>query len=65
MGKKATKATRKFVAKGQLKKTLQVRRKQQSVAKRIRGRKGGKGPSQKVEEEEEEEDEFNGVSQKQ
>ncbi|KAH6911958.1 Noc2p family-domain-containing protein [Coprinopsis sp. MPI-PUGE-AT-0042] len=43
MGKKATKATRKIAASGQLKKSIDARRKHQQVKKQIERRKGGKG----------------------
>ncbi|KDR74079.1 hypothetical protein GALMADRAFT_250813 [Galerina marginata CBS 339.88] len=46
MGKKANKATKKFVASGQLKKTIQARHKKQEIQKKFakrRGNKGGKG----------------------
>ncbi|PPQ68981.1 hypothetical protein CVT25_009166 [Psilocybe cyanescens] len=46
MGKKATKATKKFVSSGQLKKTIEARHKKQQIAKKFaarRGNKGGKG----------------------
>lgn len=40
MGKKATKATRKFAASGQLKKTIQQRRKHQDIQRKVQRRKG-------------------------
>lgn len=40
---KATKATRKFASSGQLKKTIQSRKKHQQIKKRIEGRRGAKG----------------------
>lgn len=40
---KATKATRKFASSGQLKKTIQSRKKHQQVKKKIEGRRGAKG----------------------
>lgn len=46
MGKKATKATRKFAASGQLKKTIQQRRKHQDIKRKAERRKAthkGKG----------------------
>ncbi|KAH6911956.1 hypothetical protein BKA70DRAFT_821427 [Coprinopsis sp. MPI-PUGE-AT-0042] len=43
MGKKAAKATRKFAASGQLKKSIDARRKHQQVKKQIERRKVGKG----------------------
>ena len=42
MGKKANKATRKFAASGQLKKTIQQRRKHQDIKRKAERRKGGK-----------------------
>ncbi|TFK37615.1 Noc2p family-domain-containing protein [Crucibulum laeve] len=39
MGKKATKATKRFVASGQLKKTIQARHKHQQIQRKIQGRK--------------------------
>jgi nucleolar complex protein 2 len=43
MGKKATKATKKFAASGQLKKQIQTRHKQQQIKRKVQGRRGGKG----------------------
>jgi len=43
MGKKASKATKKFAASGQLKKTIQARHKAQQIKKKIQGRRGNKG----------------------
>lgn len=40
MGKKANKATRKFAASGQLKKTIQQRRKHQDIKRKAERRKG-------------------------
>ena len=40
MGRGATKATKKYVASGQLKKSIQARHKQQQIKKKIQGRKG-------------------------
>lgn len=61
MGKKAVKATRKFAASGQLKKTIQQRRKHQDIKRKAERRKGSKGkdrqPTRDVEEDDEEEDE--------
>ena len=42
MGKKATKATRKFAASGQLKKTIQQRRKHQDIKRKAERRKGNR-----------------------
>ena len=42
MGKKATKATRKFAASGQLKKTIQQRRKHQDIKRKAERRKASK-----------------------
>jgi hypothetical protein len=56
MTKKAAKATRKFAAKGQLKKTIQVRRKHQQFKKKIRDRRGrASGPKPEVAEEDDSE----------
>ncbi len=43
MGKKSTKATRKFAASGQLKKTIQARRKHQDIKRKVDRRKGVRG----------------------
>ncbi|KAI0651305.1 Noc2-domain-containing protein [Trametes meyenii] len=45
MGKKAAKSARKFAASGQLKKTIQARRKFRDIKKKAEKRKGGKGKS--------------------
>lgn len=42
MGKKATKASRKYAASGQLKKEIQARKKHQQYKRTIERRKGGK-----------------------
>jgi nucleolar complex protein 2 len=42
MGKKATKATRKFAASGQLQKTIQQRRKHQDIKRKAERRKTNK-----------------------
>ncbi|KAG9217772.1 hypothetical protein CCMSSC00406_0003539 [Pleurotus cornucopiae] len=47
MGKKTAKSTKKFIASGQLKKTITARRKQQQVRKRISGRRGAKSGNPK------------------
>lgn len=66
MGKKAVKSTRKFAASGQLKKTIQARKKQQDVRRKIQGRKSrkdGKGKQREhagADEEEEEENDDGG-----
>lgn len=60
MGRKAAKSTRKFAASGQLKKTIQNRKKHQQLQKKAAGRRGasnrefgkGKGKSGKEDEEE-------------
>lgn len=60
MGKKATKATRKFAASGQLKKTIQQRRKHQDIRRKVERRnatKKGKGKEKQVDEDGDEEDE--------
>ena len=43
MGKKATKASRKYAASGQLKKEIQARKKHQQVKRAVERRKGGGG----------------------
>ena len=43
MGKKVAKSTRKFVASGQLKKTIQARHKHQQTKKKFEKRRGNKG----------------------
>jgi nucleolar complex protein 2 len=62
MKKKANKATRKFAAKGQLKKTIQTRQKHQQFKKKVQGRRG-KGFGRRTENVEggEEEDSLNGA----
>jgi nucleolar complex protein 2 len=57
MTKKAAKATRKFAAKGQLKKTIQIRRKHQQFKKKIQDRKG-KASGRKPEAAEEDDSEW-------
>ncbi|KAF7791583.1 hypothetical protein EIP86_002600 [Pleurotus ostreatoroseus] len=47
MGKKATKATRKFAASGQLKKTIQQRRKHQDIKRKVERRKGSRKGKEK------------------
>lgn len=42
MGKKATKSMKKFASSGQLKKTIDARRKHQQIKKRAQGKKTGK-----------------------
>ncbi|EAU87524.1 hypothetical protein CC1G_11196 [Coprinopsis cinerea okayama7 len=74
MGKKATKATRKFAASGQLKKTIQARHKHQQVKKKIQRRRGahrakdgdakGRGSDDDEESEEEEVEERKPVGKK-
>ncbi|KAI0370872.1 Noc2-domain-containing protein [Pilatotrama ljubarskyi] len=53
MGKKAAKSTRKFAASGQLKKTIQARRKFRDIKKKAEKRKGGKGKDKEVREDDE------------
>ena len=43
MGKKAAKSTKKFATSGQLKKTIEARRKHQQIRRKVEGRKGQKG----------------------
>jgi len=60
MGKKVAKSARKFAASGQLKKTIQARRKYQQTKKKFEKRRGNKGKSQppaETPESDEEEDE--------
>jgi nucleolar complex protein 2 len=57
MGKKATKATKKFAAKGQLKKTIQARQKHNQIRKKSQGRKAGSGKSNNRNEERDGEEE--------
>jgi hypothetical protein len=58
MGKKAAKATRKFAASGQLKKTIQARKKHQEIRKKTQGKQKRKdGKAQQVEGEVEARDE--------
>jgi nucleolar complex protein 2 len=40
MGKKATKATKKFASSGQLKQTIQARHRHQQIRKRVQNKKG-------------------------
>jgi nucleolar complex protein 2 len=42
MGKKAAKSTRKFAASGQLKKTIQARKKHQEIQRKVKGKKSRK-----------------------
>lgn len=49
MGKKAAKATRKFAASGQLKKTIQQRRKHQDIKRKAERRKGSRKGKEKQE----------------
>lgn len=57
---KAAKSTRKFAASGQLKKTIQNRKKHQQILKKAKGRRGAgkdaKGKGKKVAKGEEDED---------
>ncbi|KAH9929483.1 Noc2-domain-containing protein [Fomitopsis serialis] len=56
MGKKAAKATRKFAASGQLKKTIQTRRKQRDIRKKAEKRKAGKGRGKELPQDKPEDD---------
>lgn len=56
MGRKLAKSTRKFAASGQLKKTIQARRKYRDIKKKTEKRKGGKGKEKALSEEEDEDD---------
>jgi nucleolar complex protein 2 len=57
MGKKTTKATRKFASSGQLKKTIQARHKHQQTRKRLQGRRGAKVAKNEASDRESEEEE--------
>ncbi|CAE6398882.1 unnamed protein product [Rhizoctonia solani] len=57
MGKKAAKSTRKFAKSGELKRTIQARRKFKAVKAKTQARKGAKRDQNEHEEEEEEEEE--------
>jgi nucleolar complex protein 2 len=48
MGKKAAKSTKKFAASGQLKKTIEARRKHQQIRQKVEGRKGQKNGKSKT-----------------
>ena len=48
MGKKAAKSTRKFAASGQLKQTIQTRRKHRDIKKKAEKRQSGKGRGQQA-----------------
>ncbi|KAI0944516.1 hypothetical protein AcW1_002201 [Taiwanofungus camphoratus] len=56
MGKKAAKSTRKFAASGQLKKTIQARRKHRDIRQKADRRKNSKGKEKQVPEDDEDED---------
>ncbi|KAH8101332.1 Noc2-domain-containing protein [Cristinia sonorae] len=60
MGKKAVKSTRKFAQSGQLKKTIQARRKHQEIRRKAERRKGklGKGKGKEDENIEQDEEDF-------
>jgi nucleolar complex protein 2 len=49
MGKKATKATKKFASSGQLKKVIQARHKHRQILKRSQGRRGAKEGKERTE----------------
>ncbi|KAL0579392.1 Nucleolar Complex 2 protein [Marasmius crinis-equi] len=58
MGKATKKSMKKFAASGQLKKTIEARKKHQQIKKKMQNRRGNKGrPAELQAEEEEEEDE--------
>ncbi|KAF7297154.1 Noc2-domain-containing protein [Mycena indigotica] len=57
MGKKVAKSTKKFSASGQLKKTIEARRKHQKIKKRVSSKKEGKGKQRAVAEESIDDDE--------
>ncbi|RPD77091.1 Noc2-domain-containing protein [Lentinus tigrinus ALCF2SS1-7] len=54
MGKKAAKSTRKFAASGQLKKTIEARRKHRDIKKKAEKRQAAKGKGRQVVEDEDE-----------
>lgn len=56
MGKKATKATKKFASSGQLKKVIQARHKHRQILKRSQGRRGAKEGKERAEPNDIEED---------
>ncbi|CAE7228516.1 unnamed protein product [Rhizoctonia solani] len=58
MGKKAAKSTRKFAKSGELKRTIQARRKHKAVKAKVQARKGTKRVENEEEEEEEEDEEI-------
>lgn len=60
MGKKAVKATRKFAASGQLKKTIQQRRKHQDIKRKAERRKTSKKGKERQTEHGGEDDEVDG-----
>lgn len=57
MGKKVSKSTKKFAASGQLKKTIQARRKFRDIKKKTEKRRGGKGKEKQHSEDDEDENE--------
>ncbi|KZT05233.1 Noc2-domain-containing protein [Laetiporus sulphureus 93-53] len=63
MGKKSTKATRKFAASGQLQKTIQARRKHRDFKKKVEKRKGSKGKERQIPVGEDEDDDEAGVEE--
>ena len=60
MGKKAAKSTRKFAASGQLKKTIQARRKHRDIKKKVEKRQAAKGKGKQVPEDSDVSDEEDG-----
>ena len=60
MGKKVSKSTKKFAASGQLKKTIQARRKYRDIKKKTEKRKAGKGKQKDLSEAEEDDDDMQG-----
>lgn len=58
MGKRASKATKKFASSGQLKKVIQARHKHQQIRKRTQGKRGAKDVKDKPVDEELEDDEL-------
>lgn len=63
MGKKSAKSTRKFAASGQLKKTIEARRKHRDIRKKAERRKGGKGKTKAVERVDEDDEEVEGATE--
>ena len=63
MGKKAAKSTRKFAASGQLKKTIQNRRKHRDIKKKAEKRQAAKGKGRQVAQDSDVSDEDDGEAE--